>query len=96
MVAQNSQQVQHTSYWRLGAYTTIAFPHSNCRAEIGVKTVKRMIVIDNTGARGELDTDKFQRAILQYRNCPDKDTKLSPAQCLFGRPIRDFRALPSP
>ena len=69
--------------------SSVAFPHSNCRAEIGVKTVKRMIV-DNTGARGELDTDKFQRAILQYRNCPDKDTKLSPAQCLFGRPIRDF------
>ena len=69
--------------------SSVAFPHSNCRAEIGVKTVKRMIV-DNTGARGELDTDNFQRAILQYRNCPDKDTKLSPAQCLFGRPIRDF------
>ena len=26
----------------------------------------------------------------EYRNCPDKDTKLSPAQCLFSRPIRDF------
>ena len=48
------------------------------------------MIADNTGVRGELDTDKFQRAILQYRNCPDKDTKLSPAQCLFGRPIRDF------
>ena len=69
--------------------SSVAFPHSNCRPEIGVKTVKRMIA-DNTGARGELDTDKFQRAILQYRNCPDKDTKLSPAQCLFGSPIRDF------
>ena len=69
--------------------SSVAFPHSNCRAEIGVKTVKRMIA-DNSGPHGELDTDKFQRAILQYRNCPDKDTKLSPAECLFGRPIRDF------
>jgi len=69
--------------------SSVAYPHSNCRAEVGVKTVKRMIT-DNTGPHGELDTDSFQRAILQYRNCPDKDTKLSPAMCVFGRPIKDF------
>ncbi|XP_066924333.1 uncharacterized protein [Clytia hemisphaerica] len=69
--------------------SSVAFPHSNCRAEIGVKTVKRMLT-DNSGPNGELDTESFQRAMLQYRNTPNQDTKLSPAMCLFGRPIKDF------
>ncbi len=69
--------------------SSVAFPHSNTRAEIGVKTVKRLIC-SNTGPHGDLDTDAFQRAILQYRNTPDPATKLSPAMCVFGRPIKDF------
>ena len=62
--------------------SSVAFPHSNCRAEIGVKTIKRLIT-DNTGNKGDLDT-------FQYRNTPDSDTKLSPAACVFGRSVKDF------
>ena len=73
--------------------SSVAFPHSNCRAEIGVKTAKRMI-IDNTDHHGNLNLDAFQRAILVYRNTPAPDTDLSPAQCVFGRPIKDFIPIP--
>ena len=37
-----------------------------------------------------MDIDAFQRAILVFRNTPDAETKVSPAQCIFGRPIKDF------
>ena len=73
--------------------SSVAFPHSNCRAEVAVKTVKRMIT-GNTGAGGSIDTDRFGAAMLAYRNTPDPETKMSPASILFGRPVRDFIPVP--
>ena len=65
------------------------FPHSNNRAETAVKTCKRLLM-ENMDDQGELDTDTFGRAMLEYRNTPNPDTRLSPAQVVFGRNVRDF------
>ena len=65
------------------------FPHSNQRAEVGVRTAKRMLR-ENITPGGSLDTNKFLRALLTHRNTPDRDTGRSPAQVIFGRPIKDF------
>ena len=63
-------------------------PQSNGRAEVAVKATKRLMQA-NLGPTGALDSDRFLRALLQLRNTPDPDCDLSPAQILFGRPIRD-------
>ena len=64
--------------------SSVAFPHSNNRAEVGVKSAKR-IITNNTGPNGCLDVNAVQRAILLYRNTPDPTTKLSlPSYSLDG------------
>ena len=68
--------------------SSVTFPQSNGRAEVAVKTTKRLL-LSNTGPTGSLDHDCFLRAILQLRNTPDPDCNLSPAQIIFGRPLRD-------
>ena len=69
------------------------YPQSNKRAEVAVKSCKRMLR-DNLQPDGSLDGDKFARALLIHRNTPDPATVVSPAQIVFGRLIRDH--LPTP
>ena len=64
------------------------YPKSNGRAELAVKKVKHFLV-SSIGPFGNLDNDKFLKGMLQIRNTPDPDCKLSPAQIIFGRPLRD-------
>ena len=64
------------------------YPQSNGRAEVAVKAAKRLLR-SNIGPNGSLDNDKFLAALLQARNTPDPDCNLSPAQIIFGKPLRD-------
>ncbi len=45
--------------------------------------------MENIGPTGSLDNDGLLRALLQVRNTPDPDCNISPAEVVFGRPIRD-------
>ena len=64
------------------------FPQSNGRAELAVKRTKRLLH-GNVGSFGSLYTDNLVRTLLQLRNTPDRDCKLSPAEILFGHPLND-------
>jgi hypothetical protein len=75
--------------WKVQHVTSsAAYPQGNGRAELAVKTAKR-IINDNIGPGGTLDCDKAARALLQYRNTPIKLLGYSPAQILLHRDLRD-------
>ena len=46
--------------------------------------------MENTEPSGELNRDAYCRAMLQYRNSLLQDVRLSHAQMIFGRQIKDF------
>jgi len=55
---------------------------------VAVKAAKRLLM-SNTGPTGQLDHDRFLRAMLQLQNTPDPHCDVSPAQIIFGHPLRD-------
>ena len=67
--------------------SSASYPQSNGRAELAVKSAKR-IILNNT-IRGSLDNDRAARALLQHRNTPLQGSELSPSQILFHRQLRD-------
>ena len=56
------------------SFSVTAFPHSNCRIELSVKTI-RILLRNNVGSHVSLEVDKFRRGMLQYKNTPDPETK---------------------
>lgn len=69
--------------------SSAAFPHYNCRAEVGVKTVKPLLT-NNTDPHGSLNINAFERAIIQYFITQDPTTKQSHVQSIFEQCIKDF------
>ena len=65
------------------------YPQSNGRAEVGVKTAKRILLGNVDPKTGRLDNEKAVKALLTHRNTPCQQTGTSPAIALFGRPVRD-------
>ena len=63
-------------------------PSANGRAEVAVKTTKRLLRSNVVGA-GSLNNDRFMRAMIALRNTPDPDCNVSPSQILYGKPLRD-------
>ena len=47
----------------------------------------KRLIRDNVTYNGNLDTVKFSKAILQYRNTKDRDTGKSPAEFLMGQTL---------
>ena len=69
--------------------SSVAYAQSNGRAEVAVKTAKRILRC-NDSSNGAVDSDKVVRAVLQYRNTPIQSVGLSPAQMLLHRHLCDF------
>ena len=63
------------------------YPRSNGHAEAAVKSAKKLIL--TASSRGQLDEEQLSRGLLELRNTPRADGR-SPAQVLFGHPIRSY------
>ena len=56
--------------------TSVGFPHANTRAELAVKTAKRLLRA-NVSPSGSLNGVALSRALMQYRNTPDRDMAIA-------------------
>ena len=75
---------------RFGVAWGSSSPHyaqSNGRAEAEIKTMKSLVTGSKTN--GKWDADKMAQALLLFRNAPRCGGGASPAEAVFGHPIRD-------
>ncbi|MEL6805249.1 MAG: hypothetical protein AAFO91_15870, partial [Bacteroidota bacterium] len=89
LVFTSSETTEFLQRWGVEHVISSArYPQSNGRAELAVKTAKR-ILHENVSPNGSLETEAASKALLQYRNTPIQGLGLSPAQVLFHRNLRD-------
>ena len=61
--------------WNIRHHLSSAYlSHSNSRAEVAVKAAKRLLQ-DCVSASGEINTDKFVRAMMSYCNTIHQDSR---------------------
>ena len=65
------------------------YPQSNGRAEVAVKSMKRILEENVDPITGDIDTDKATQAIMTHRNTPNQESGVSPAEMLYGYKLRD-------
>ena len=65
--------------------STPYYPQSNGHAKAAVKAMKHLV--SKTAYEGSIDNDDFYRGLLEIRNTPRVGGR-SPAQVVFGHPIR--------
>ena len=63
------------------------YPQSNGRAKAEIKQIKKLICGSKVG--GKWNADKMIQALMLFRNAPRCGGGPSPAESVFGRPIRD-------
>ena len=68
--------------------TSVAKLHANCRGEVVVHTMKKMIRVNFT-IRGKLDMDKFSSPLVVH-NTRHRDTNISPVKFPMERKSHDF------
>ena len=80
---------EFSQFWEDRGLTHVrSSPHhhqANGAAEAAVKAMKHLIA--KSTSRGNLDTDEFCKAMIEFRNTP-RGNGLSPAQMVYGRPMR--------
>ncbi len=62
------------------------YPQSNGRAQVGIKSMKKLVIGCKTGGRP--DANKLAKSFLLFRNAP-RMGGASPAQLVINRPVRD-------
>ncbi|GFO36285.1 hypothetical protein PoB_006279000 [Plakobranchus ocellatus] len=90
IVADYFHQRSHNYLVSVEKYIEWPIVEEAAHGAVGLVTALHRIFV-TYGISDELpsDGDRF-KCIIQYRNIPDRDTRLSPAMCIFGRLIRDL------